>query len=257
MAGFPCHGLLRELRQHDGHQGQLPCDAILSLSFHHAFPRSYAGRQRIGEAAGRSLFPCVPQVDADVMVWLHSPHDPIRATYIYDRIRMPPTYVSGSFISIPPVKPCRRRRHFSPQMRVTGSCSSTFQYYSLGNHLGVTTSPQSPLPAGYVTLPVDSRSPPLGLMPPYSRQIFETSFLFAFQSYASPIGARRTIRKIGKPQPVWRGSLELTVDVIERAWSALVGHGGFDRLAANDALQAHRSHQPSDGASSDIEAFSL
>nr|AJW29932.1 hypothetical protein pLM19O1_p71 [Ochrobactrum sp. LM19]AJW29941.1 hypothetical protein pLM19O1_p62 [Ochrobactrum sp. LM19] len=89
-----------------------------SLSFHHAFPRSYAGRLRIGEAAGRSLFPCVPQVDADIMVWLHSPHDPIRPTYIYDRIRMPPTYVSGSVISIPPVKPCRRRRPFSPQMRV-------------------------------------------------------------------------------------------------------------------------------------------
>jgi hypothetical protein len=52
---------------------------------------------------------------------------------------------------------------------LTGSCSSTFQYYSLGNHLGVTTSPQSPLPAGYVTLPVDGRSPPLGLMSPRSK----------------------------------------------------------------------------------------
>ncbi|BBD41081.1 hypothetical protein Amn_pb00720 (plasmid) [Aminobacter sp. Y103A] len=26
------------------------------------------------EAAGRNLFPCFPQVDADAMVWLHSPH---------------------------------------------------------------------------------------------------------------------------------------------------------------------------------------
>jgi hypothetical protein len=48
-----------------------------SWSFHHAFPRSYAGRLHIGEAAGRSLFPCFPQVDADAMVWLHSPHDPM------------------------------------------------------------------------------------------------------------------------------------------------------------------------------------
>ena len=51
------------------HRGQLPCH------FDHAFPRSYAGLKRIGEAAGRSLCPCLPQVDADVMVWLCSPHD--------------------------------------------------------------------------------------------------------------------------------------------------------------------------------------
>ena len=150
-----------------------------SLSFHHAFPRSYAGRQRIGEVAGRSLFPCVPQVDADVMVWLHSPHDPMRATYIYARIRMPPTYVSGSFISIPPLS--RVGEGDIPALRcgLTGSCSSTFQYFSLGNHLGVTASPQSPLPAGYVTLPVDSRSPPLGLMPPYSRGQANTHILLS------------------------------------------------------------------------------
>src|SRR3546814_21138091 len=47
------------------------------LAFHHAFPRSYAGLSRAGEAAGRSPCPCVPQVDADVMVWLRFPHDPL------------------------------------------------------------------------------------------------------------------------------------------------------------------------------------
>jgi hypothetical protein len=74
---------------------------------------------------------------------------------------------------------------------LTGSCSSTFQCYSLGNHPGVTASPQFPLPAGYVTLPVDGRSPPLGLRLPHSREqaSFNSSFLNAFQSYAP-----RTIR---------------------------------------------------------------
>lgn len=75
---------------------------------------------------------------------------------------------------------------------LTGSCSSTFQHYSLGDHLGVTASPQSPLPAGYVTQPVDGRSPPLGLMPPRSRGLGIRStppFSSAFQSYAP-----RTIR---------------------------------------------------------------
>jgi hypothetical protein len=43
------------------------------LAFHHAFPRSYAGLSRAGEAAGRSPCPCVLQVDADAMVWLRSP----------------------------------------------------------------------------------------------------------------------------------------------------------------------------------------
>ncbi len=120
---------------------------------------------RIGEAAGRSLCPCLPQVDADAMVWLRSPHDPCEAPYVYARIRMPQTLVSVSIISIPPVKPCRRRRHFSPQMRVNRFVFLNLPILSLGDHLGVTASPQSPLPAGYVTLLVDSRSPPLGLMP--------------------------------------------------------------------------------------------
>ena len=34
--------------------------------------------KRTGEAAGRSLFPRLPQVDADVLVWLRSPHAPLR-----------------------------------------------------------------------------------------------------------------------------------------------------------------------------------
>ncbi len=120
---------------------------------------------RIGEAAGRSLCPCLPQVDADAMVWLRSPHDPCATSYIYARIRMPSALMSDSIISIPPVKPCRRRRHFSPQTRVNRFVFLNLPILSLGDHLGVTASPQSPLPAGYVTLLVDSRSPPLGLMP--------------------------------------------------------------------------------------------
>lgn len=140
-----------------------------SLSFHHAFPRSYAGRQRIGEVAGRSLFPCIPQVDADVMVWLHSPHNPIRASYIYDRIRMPPTYVSGSFISIPPVKPCRRRRPFSPQMRVNRFVFLNLPILQPREPSWRNGFASIPFTAGYVTLPVDGRSPPLGLMPPRSK----------------------------------------------------------------------------------------
>ena len=170
MAGFPCRGLLRELRQHDGHQGQLPCDAILRC---HSIMPSLVHMLDVDVLVRLPVavfFPCVPQVDADAMVWLHSPHDPPRASL---RLRSrsdarrhmcPATSSAFRLLS-------RVGEGDIPALRcgLTGSCSSTFQYFSLGNHLGVTTSPQSPLPAGYVTLPVDGRSPPLGLMSPHSR----------------------------------------------------------------------------------------
>ncbi|CAH1664188.1 hypothetical protein CHELA20_40311 [Hyphomicrobiales bacterium] len=118
MTGFPCRGLLRELRRHDGHQGQLPCDA--EHRGHSIMPSlvHMLDIPRTGEVAGRSPCPCVPQVDAAAMVWLCSPHGSLQATYMYAHIRMPPTYVSGDLIGISPVKPCRRRRHFNPRMRI-------------------------------------------------------------------------------------------------------------------------------------------
>lgn len=52
------------------------------------------------------------------------------------------------------------------------------------------------------------------------RQIFTSSFLFAFQSYASPIGARRTIGEVGLPHLVRpRGLvLELVIGLDEKEW---------------------------------------
>jgi len=49
----------------------------------------------------------------------------------------------------------------------------------------------------------------------------------------------------------------VAIDAVERTWGRLVRHGGFDGLAANDALKTHHSHEPCDGAASYIEAFSL
>ncbi len=46
---------------------------------------------------------------------------------------------------------------------LTGSCSSNLPMLSLEVHLGVTTSPHTPFPAGYVTLSMCNRSPPLRL----------------------------------------------------------------------------------------------
>jgi hypothetical protein len=37
--------------------------------------------------------------------------------------------------------------------------------------------------------------------------------------------------------------MELAINVIERAWRRLVAHRGADRLAADDAFEAHGPHQ--------------
>ena len=75
VTGFPCRRLLRELCQHGGHWGQLPCRIILPDG-HSTMPSlvHMLDLNRIGEAAGRSLCPCLLQVDADAMAWLHSLH---------------------------------------------------------------------------------------------------------------------------------------------------------------------------------------
>lgn len=104
-----------------------------------------------------------------------------------------------------------------------GSCSSTFQYSSLGGHLGVTDSPQPPLLAGYVTLPVDSRSPPHGLMSFHSEghAFFScsTSFLVnAFRTICASAVAksRRTIANITYPGFIRRMSFKILLEKILR-----------------------------------------
>src|SRR5690606_25420718 len=181
----------RELRQHDGHQGQLPCDAehrgysIMPSLVH------MLDTPRTGEVAGRSPCPCVPQVDADVMVWLRSPHDSLRDAIHIRPHSDTPAYVLGAPSAFRLLSRVGEGDISALGCGLTGSCSSTFHCYSLGNHLGVTASPQFPLPARYVSLPVDDGSPPLGLMalPAGGTAFFKSPFLGAFQSYAP-----RTIR---------------------------------------------------------------
>ena len=50
-----------------------------------------------------------------------------------------------------PIKPCRQRRHFSPQMRVSRFVFLSRPPLSLEVHLGVTASPQTPFPMDFVT----------------------------------------------------------------------------------------------------------
>src|SRR2546423_6664274 len=68
-------------------------------------------------------------------------------------------------------------------------------------------------------------------------------------------GQCRDIGKIRDPQPVGSWRLELAIDPIERAWSALVADGRALWLAADDALQAEVTHEPLDRAAGDRKAL--
>src|SRR5690606_21702551 len=75
--------------------------------------------------------------------------------------------------------------------------------------------------------------------------------------HPGPSGTRRTIREVRKPEHVWRGSLEVAVYAVERTRGSLVRYGGFDGLAANDALKTHYPHEPCDGAAGNLKALPL
>ena len=70
---------------------------------------------------------------------------------------------------------------------LTGSCSSTFQCYSLEAHLGLTASPHAPFPTGCVTPPVYSGSPPLGLTLFRSKERPDGPYRFLALSICIPI----------------------------------------------------------------------
>ena len=70
-------------------------------------------------------------------------------------------------------------------------------------------------------------------------------------------GPGRHIGEVGEPEHVRARRMELTVDVIEGARRGLVTHGRPDRLAADDAFQAHGLHQAGDRAAGDLKALAL
>ena len=65
------------------------------------------------------------------------------------------------------------------------------------------------------------------------------------------------VGKVRDPQPIRCRSVELAIDLVERARRGLAADCRADRLAADHPLQAHLPHQPPNSAASDIEAFPL
>lgn len=82
------------------------------------------------------------------------------------------------------------------------------------------------------------------------RQIFTSSFLFAFQSYASPIGARRTISQVYPPKPALQNTAPV-LSVRNLHWQKklkgvsfdvrpgeIYGIGGLDGQGQKETLEA-------------------
>ena len=68
-------------------------------------------------------------------------------------------------------------------------------------------------------------------------------------------GPGRDIGKIGQPKTVRRGSVELSVHMIQRTGGRLVADRRAQRLAPDRSPKAHIPHQPGDGAACGGEAF--
>ena len=65
----------------------------------------------------------------------------------------------------------------------------------------------------------------------------------------------RHVGEIGYPEPIRLRYPELAFDMIQGAWRGFVADRRLERLAADSALQIHRSHQPLDRAASNLAAF--
>lgn len=78
-----------------------------------------------------------------------------------------------------------------------------------------------------------------------------------YESHVDKAVPGGNVSKIRYPQPVRRGCMELSVDLVERTRRSLVADGCFDRFAADDALQAQIGHQSLNRATCNLEAFAL
>lgn len=63
------------------------------------------------------------------------------------------------------------------------------------------------------------------------------------------------VSEVGDPEPVGSRSLELSIDLVERARRPLAADRRPYRLAANDALKPELPHQTSDDAAGDVMAL--
>lgn len=164
MAGFPCLGLLRELRQSTEHRGRIPLASQMD------FPQFTCRTQTHWLGCRSQSLPllaasrCSPPGLAT-----RFPKDLVRRRTCTTGIRGPEPYIYSTPNHMPPNKPCRWRRRFSPQTRVNRFVFLNLPVLSLETHLGLTALPHASFPTSYVTLPMHDRSPPLRLVLSHSR----------------------------------------------------------------------------------------
>ena len=132
-------------------------------------------------------------------------------------------------------------------MRINRFVFLNLPILSLGEHLGLTVSPHSPLPAGYVILPANSRSPPLGLMLFHSEEQASSYLLppciprISTSAYAE---SRRTVGDVCAPYLIWacniNASEQIRINLVLRVRKA----GIWPRSHSCQSQNSHQSLNP-------------
>lgn len=211
--GFPHLGLLRRLRQLVGHRGRTPLPSHTSLPSFTCWTQVYGGGCRSQSLPLHAASWCTRYglaAHCPYLCWQRRGYSSPTAEVSHTC-----THCWGC---TPPISRVGGGDTFSPQTRINRFVFLNLSILSLEVHLGVTASPHTPFPTGYITLPVHSRSLPLRLMPSHSRgQPFTSSILLGMKVFQScscpfsyfllPSGSRHTPRAIPRPHLVRRRGL--------------------------------------------------
>lgn len=203
--GFPHLGLLRRLRQLVGHRGRTPLPSHTSLPSFTCWTQVYGGGCRSQSLPLHAASWCTRYglaAHCPYLCWQRRGYSSPTAEVSHTC-----THCWGC---TPPISRVGGGDTFSPQTRINRFVFLNLSILSLEVHLGVTASPHTPFPTGYITLPVHSRSLPLRLMPSHSRgQPFTSSILLGMKVFQScscpfsyfllPSGSRHTVRHIPAP----------------------------------------------------------
>jgi len=113
-------------------------------------------------------------------------------------------------------------------MRVNRFVFLNLSILSLGDHLSVTVSPQSPFSTGYVTLLVTTGSPPFRLMSFYSEGQVLVLLLLSINRIPEiclpgKSGTRRTISDIAHPILILTINIEFSFQYVRRNGLCLAG----------------------------------
>ena len=185
-----------------------------------------------------------------------SPRDPAhRHTDTMDIRRQEP-YMYPAPDHMPPVKPCRWRRHSSPQTRMNRFVFLNLPALSLEVHLGLTTSPHTPFPTGSSPFQCTeghrrfgSRYPVADsghctLLLPWKISMHSKHARAPVASSKTPPETGHTVGDIRDPQPIRPIRGKIAFHQVRCGPCTATSNRGTCSLSPTDPLQAQHLHQP-------------